>query len=357
MLKHLDGAQPKGRNPRAAFLGETLSLCFRPSKGQVTCHICQTLCIKFGSFQNKNRLVRRYRCKACDKTFSESQPLDGVRLESKQAVQIVRMLAEGCGVRVICRLLGVNAGTVHNVLEATGKRCEDLLADKLTGLSVEHVECDELFGFVACLQQNTFVEDQERGDQYTFLASDRKTKLVIAHMVAKRTKENTAEFLKIVRDRVEGRFSMSTDAFAGYSFNNVHSVFGHEIDFGRETKFFAQEKEGPRRYNPKKVLWVKREVQIGSLEWEEINTSHAERLNLSYRLFNKRLARKTLGYSKTIESFRASVALTTAHFNFCRVHSSLEGKTPAMAAGITDHVWKAEELLGLSEGKDARLAA
>lgn len=267
------------------------------------------------------------------------------------------MLAEGCGVRMISRLTGVHTDTVQNILVGAGQRCEELLAEKIRGMNVEHIEADELFSICGCLQQNTTVEDLERGDQYIYLASDRHTKLVVAYFVGKRTKENAALFLQILKDRTLGHLALSTDAFVGYSYGTVSGIWGNGgIDFGTETKFFAKGKEGTRREAPVKCLWVKKCVEIGTIDEKEINTSHAERLNLSYRLFNKRLARKTLCFSKKLENLKHSIAITTAYFNFCRVHSSLEKQTPAMAAGITDHVWKAEELLGVS-AREMRRAA
>jgi len=62
------------------------------------------------------------------------------------------------------------------------------------------------------------------------------------------------------------------------------------------------------------------------------------------RLFNRRFTRLTLGYSKKLANLKLSVALLVAHFNFCRVHSA-HGQTPAMAAGLANHVWSIEELL------------
>lgn len=75
-----------------------------------------------------------------------------------------------------------------------------------------------------------------------------------------------------------------------------------------------------------------------------ICTSHVERNNLTIRLFIRRFTRLTLGFSKKVENLAAAVALHIAHFNFCRVHRTLKS-TPAMAAGIADHVWTIAELL------------
>jgi len=66
---------------------------------------------------------------------------------------------------------------------------------------------------------------------------------------------------------------------------------------------------------------------------------------LSLRLFNRRLTRLTLGFSKKLDYLKHSVALSIAHFNFYRVHRSLGGQTPAMAARLADHIWSIAELL------------
>ena len=96
--------------------------------------------------------------------------------------------------------------------------------------------------FRPLLAKNTTVDDETAGDQYTFLACDRRTKLVLAHFVGKRTKENTAKFLTLLRQRTVGRFAPQQDGYVGYSYNTIRSVFGHDIDFGIERKYFAQEK-------------------------------------------------------------------------------------------------------------------
>jgi len=76
-------------------------------------------------------------------------------------------------------------------------------------------------------------------------------------------------------------------------------------------------------------------------------TCHAERMNLSVRLFNRRFTRKTLGFSKKLDNLRHAVTIFAAHFNFVRKHSA-HGRTPAQAAGLTDRAWTIEELLTMA---------
>jgi hypothetical protein len=77
---------------------------------------------------------------------------------------------------------------------------------------------------------------------------------------------------------------------------------------------------------------------------EKISTSYVERFNLSTRMASRRFTRLTNGYSKRLENHRAAVALWIAYYNFCRVHETLRC-TPAMALGMTDHIWTIGELI------------
>jgi len=65
------------------------------AKGQVNCHCCSGECKKSGTYKNRNRVVQRYFCVCCGKSFKESQPLDGIRVDFKQACQVVHLLVEG----------------------------------------------------------------------------------------------------------------------------------------------------------------------------------------------------------------------------------------------------------------------
>ena len=96
--------------------------------------------------------------------------------------------------------------------------------------------------------------------------------------------------------------------------------------------------------NPLTVIGIKRKPRIGNPDLAMATTCHAERTNLSVRIFTRRFTRCTLGYSKKVENLRHAVAIFVCHFNFVRIHSA-HNQTPAQAAGLTDHVWKIEEIL------------
>ena len=272
---------------------------------------------------------------------------------------VVNMLAEGCGIRAIARLTNLNKNTVLNVLETAGRHCEQFMADKVRGVHVNEVEIDELYGFVGCLQQNiNGPEDCNRGEQYAYLAIERESKLILHVHIGKRDTFAARDFLEELKQRVAGKFQLTSDGFEGYCspHGGVRFVFGQDVDYATETKVYGQLNPGlPRRENPIVCTSIRRKARIGNPDMSRATTSHVERTNLSVRLFNRRFTRKTMGFSKIIQNHRWSLFLVAAHFNYCRPHSSLKTastdgqtgiqRTPAMAAGLTDHVWTVGELL------------
>jgi hypothetical protein len=125
----------------------------------------------------------------------------------------------------------------------------------------------------------------------------------------------------------------------------VREIFGQTIDYATEIKVFG--KDGisrNQRYNPVKVVAIKRKARLGNPDMDLATTCHAERTNLSARTFTRRLTRCTIGYSKKLENLRHAIAMFVCHFNFCRTHSAHK-KTPAQAAGLTEKVWTIAELL------------
>lgn len=272
-----------------------------------------------------------------------------MRVDFSKAAQVVNLLCEGVGIRAASRLTGLEEETVLNILETAGKHCEALLNTKLRNLKVNFVEIDELWAFVRCKQVNAR-EFSDDGDQYTFLATDSDTKLIISQAVAKRTKENAFWFIRDLQTRIDGRCQISTDGFDGYTGKGrfpgaIERNFGKDgVDYGTEIKMYESYAEGQRRYSAPVCIGAHRRRRLGNPDRNRINTSHAERTNLSVRIFNRRFTRLTLGYSKKLENHRHAVALFTAHFNFCRVHSAHK-QTPAQAAGLTDRVWTVGKLL------------
>ena len=79
-----------------------------------------------------------------------------------------------------------------------------------------------------------------------------------------------------------------------------------------------------------------------------VHVSYIERSNLTLRMGSRRFTRLTNAFSKKLENHAHAVALHYTHYNWCRIHKILR-VTPAIEAGLTDHVWSLEELVGLLE--------
>jgi hypothetical protein len=142
-----------------------------------------------------------------------------------------------------------------------------------------------------------------------------------------------------------GRFHLSTDAYGTYE-QSVSWHLGQRVDYGQVSKVYGRtSKEEQRKYSPAKIIGCSRRVISGKPELYKTSTSHCERMNGSIRNFVKRMGRLTYCFSKRWDNHRAALALFFAHYNWVRKHRSLRGKSPAMATGLTDHVWTVRELL------------
>jgi IS1 family transposase len=304
---------------------------------------------KNGRFQNRNRIVQRFICKTCHQTFSEEQPLDGVRIEADKAAQVVRLLVEGVGILATSRLTGLNPRTVLNVLAAAGEHCARLLDSTIRNVEVESVQCDETFCFVGCKERNNTAKDYDRGAQYLFLSIDSRSKIILNHVIGKRDSGNANDLINDLNERVAGRFQLTTDSYAPYQ-NCVRYRLGERVDFAQLMKLYSGNKldlNAHHQYSPPVCTGIRKYIRSGNPDRKLISTSYVERTNLSIRLFNRRFTRLTLGFSKKIEFLKHSVALFIAHFNFCRKHSA-HSQTPAQAARLTNHQWSVEELLAIT---------
>lgn len=290
--------------------------------------------------------MRRFRCVRCNKTFSEQQPLDGLRVDFKQAAQVVHLLCEGMGIRAIERFTQLNRRTVLGILEMAGQKAAAFQQAKVYAVSAALVQADEINSFVFSKQRNTPESDTERGDQYTFLSIDKRSKLIINSLVGKRTRENAEQFMTDLKNRMEPRrFQLTTDNWRIYScyMGAVRSVFGNGVDYATETKIFAK----PEQFLPRQVTAIKRTRRIGEPDMKTATTCHCERTNLSVRTFTRRFTRCTIGYSKKLENHKHAVALFVWHFNFVRVHSA-HGRIPAQECGLVSKAYKIEDLLAFT---------
>jgi hypothetical protein len=161
--------------------------------------------------------------------------------------------------------------------------------------------------------------------------------------------------MRNVAKRLKNRVKLSTDGHRAYLIAVKAAFHLQDIDFGMLRKIYGENTlEG--KYSPGECIGTERTIISGQITKGEICTSHAERQNLTMRMQMRRFTRLTNAFSKKIENHRLACALHFVHYNFCRIHSSLR-ITPAMAAGLTDHVWEISELVELLTAEELALAA
>jgi len=311
----------------------------------MTCETCKVNCQRFGKHRNG---LRRFRCPQCKRTYTEAhtRTLDVMYIPKEKAILATRLLLEGNSIRSTQRITDLDRTTLARLLVLAGERCERLLADTITRVKVRDVEADEIWGYVGMKEKvkGDFRKNADAlGDAYTYVAMEANSKLILAWHLGKRNRKDTLAFILKLRNATDGRFQLTTDGWTSYP-DAVERVFGSDIDYAQLVKVYGASRDGEQRYSPAEVIDVEVVPRAGMPDFDRICTSHIERQNLTMRMQIRRLTRLTNAFSKKWENLQAAIALHFAYYNFCRVHSSLR-VTPAMEAGITDHVWELKELL------------
>ncbi len=269
------------------------------------------------------------------------------QLNITKRAQIISALVEGNSINATCRMLGVGKHTVLRLLEDAGCACAAYHDANVRNLRVNRAQCDEVWSFTYAKQKNITMEQMEQGagDCRTWTAIDADTKLIISYMLGDRGASTAQAFMQDVAVRITNRIQLTTDGHRVYA-EAVENAFGSEIDYAMLVKIYGASNDGESRYSPATCIGCRTGVLSGNPDPKHISTSYIERQNLSMRMGMRRFTRLTNGFSKKFENHAHQVALYFFHYNFCRVHSTLR-VTPAMEAGLTDHVWTLAELCAL----------
>lgn len=270
-------------------------------------------------------------------------------LSNGERVRVVSALVEGNSLRATERMTGVFRQAITNLLRRVGAGCARLHDAMMRELHCDVLELDEVWTFVGKKEGHLREGDPpEFGDAYTFIALDATAKIIPAYLVGKRSTEATQAFIHDLRARVVGAPQVTTDGFKPYV-EAIEAAFGTRVQYAQILKTYRGDEAGGAsrddvRYSRGRVVRsVKRRV-TGTPDVESISTSKVERQNLTVRMSQRRFTRLTNAFSKCVANLAHAVALYVAHYNLCRVHMTLR-VTPAMQAGIADHVWSLEELV------------
>lgn len=278
------------------------------------------------------------------------------KLSTERQAAVIRALCEGMSIRATSRLTGAAKGTILTLLRNVGAHAKNYHDRMVRNVPAKRVQLDELWAFVGMKEKHATWEQKAEGygDVWTYYALDQDRKLIIAYQVGNRDARTTHKFVQDLADRLAGRVQLTSDGMQFYR-TAVESAFGWwGVDFAQLIKIYGVDYEAPKgRYSPAECIGTEKQPIMGDPDPDDITTSHVERMNLTTRMEVRRFTRLTNAHSKKLENHLYAVALHVMWVNFCRPHSALchgrQKVTPAMAAGLADRVWRAEDILTLLE--------
>src|ERR1700730_15152231 len=270
------------------------------------------------------------------------------RLTKERQTQIIKCLCEGLGIRATVRMTGASKNTIVKLLAEIGEACNKYQDITLRNLPCKKIQCDEIWSF--CYAKDKNVPREKRGqfgfgDVWTWTALCADTKLIVSWQVGDRDAGVAHAFMEDLAGRLANRVQLTTDGHRVY-LNAIEHAFGSNVDYAMLVKLYGQERDKEATYSPAKVITCRAVRIIGDPETKHISTSYVERSNLTMRMSMRRFARLTNAFSKKVENHIAALSLYFMYYNFCRVHQTLR-LTPAMEAGVSDHIWEIEEIMDL----------
>jgi IS1 family transposase len=277
------------------------------------------------------------------------------RLPSEKRTQILAALTNGAGINATARQTGASHVTILKLLADAGTAVLAYQRAALVNLPCKRIQCDEIWSFISCKEKRIPRDERGRGrgDVWTWTALCEDTKLIPCWHVGARDADAGYLFMEDLASRLASRVQLTTDGHNAY-LSAVESAFGwNGIDYAMLIKLYGPSIDGPTRYSPPEIVGIERHWVMGSPDMDRVSTSFVEASNMTMRQNIRRLTRLTNGHSKKLPNHVHAMSLWFMAYNFCRKHTTLTKAargvhtTPAMAAGVTDHVWKISEVVGL----------
>jgi IS1 family transposase len=268
------------------------------------------------------------------------------KLQTERRARILNCLCEGNSIRATARLTDSAINTVVKLLVDAGEACSRYQDETFRNLKCRRVQCDEVWSFCYAKEKNCTPEMKRKGagDVWTWAAIDADTKLIPTWFIGRRDAGAAYHFIHDLKARLANRVQLTTDGHTAY-LSAVEDAFGSEVDYAMLQKIYGTAQEvSDTRYSPAVCMGARKAIISGAPDHNHISTSYVESQNLTMRMSMRRFTRLTNAFSKKLENHEHSVALHFMHYNFCRIHKSLR-VTPAMEAGISDHVWDIEEIV------------
>ena len=278
------------------------------------------------------------------------------KLSIDRQSQIIKIHCEGNSLRSTARITGTSVNTVVKLLKEVGVACLEYQDRIMHNLTCKKLQVDEIWSFIYSKDKNVPEDKMGQfgyGDIWTFTAIDAETKLIPSWEVGLRDIHFAHNFINDLKSRLANRVQITTDGHKMY-LEAVESSFGSEVDYAQLVKLYEQEPESEKRYSPWECISTEKHVIQGNPDTKAISTSFVERQNLTMRMSLRRFTRLTNGFSKKVANHVLALSVYFMYYNFARPHKTLANpypRTPAMVAGIADHVWTIEEIVKLADQK------
>jgi IS1 family transposase len=268
------------------------------------------------------------------------------KLNRTKQAQVIAALVEGTSINATVRMTGVAKHTILKLIADMGTACAEYQDKVFRNLSCKRIQCDEIWQFCYAKEKNVPADKKGEfgfGEVWTWVAIDAETKLVPCFHLGNRNARNAKVFIEDLAARLANRVQLTTDGLRVY-LDAVEGAFGSEIDYAMLVKIYGADSGADTKYSPAECIDCQVVPVMGRPNPAHISTSYVERQNLTMRMSMRRFTRLTNGFSKKVENHFFALAIHYMHYNFCRVHKTLR-VTPAMEAGIADHIWTIEEMI------------
>lgn len=276
------------------------------------------------------------------------------RLDRETRARCLHALCEGMAIRAVSRLTGASKTTLLKLVEDAGRAAAWYQDRVFHNLYSKRIQVNEIWGFVGAKQKNVANakrKDLAYGDAWLWVATDADTKLVPSWLVGGRDSEYAMAFMDDLASRLANRVQLTSDGHKAY-LEAVEGAFGGDIDYAMLVKIYGNPPEGEKRYSPAECIGAVKYRIEGNPDPAHVSTSYSERNNLNIRMHSRRMTRLTNAFSKKIDNHAHAMALHFLYYNFVRVHKTLR-MSPAMAAGVTKHLWEIGNVVDVLEAWEA----
>jgi IS1 family transposase len=248
-------------------------------------------------------------------------------------------------------MTGIAKGTILSLLADLGRVCAEYHDEHVRNVAAKHIQCDEIWSF--CYGKDKNVSEEKKaagaGSLWTWTALDADSKLIVSYLCGGRDAAWARSFMEDVASRLTTRVQITTDGHRAYV-EAVEGAFGMDVDYAMLIKLYGSPAAPDTRYSPGVCIGTETVFVTGKPDPNHVSTSYVERQNLTMRMSMRRFTRLTNGFSKKLENHEHMLAIYFLYYNFCRVHQTLR-VTPAMEAGLSNHVWTIEEMVKLLDGR------